>query len=430
MTRQEFTGKELLLYAVTDRSWLKPGQTLAGRVEQALMGGATMVQLREKDCSHEERVALAREVKQVTDRFGVPFLIDDDIQAALEAGADGVHVGQSDLDAREARRLLGEDKILGVTAHNSQEARRALEAGADYLGTGDAFGSATKQDTIPADAAGMKAVCDAVGLPVVAIGGITAGNICRLRGRGLSGVAVVSALFASDNVRAAARELRYRSAEMVFAPPVRGAIFDLDGTLLDSMRYWRRVGEDYLLRVGIQPPENLEELLQPLGFRESARLFQGFGVPGTEEEIMAGIMEMMEERYRCSLPLKEGAEQLLRRLKAQGLRLCIATATKAPLPQLALERLGLADAVEFVLTCDEAGRGKDFPDIYLQCARRLGLPPQEIWVFEDSLHCVRTARHAGFPVIGVFDEDSAGNWEKIKERSSGWVLSLRELLRD
>ena len=147
-----------------------------------------------------------------------------------------------------------------------------------------------------------------------------------------------------------------------------------------------------------------------------------------EEIVEEGIVLLKNEDN--ALPLKEGAGELLCRLKNQGFRLCVATATKAPLPQMALERLGLLDTVEFVLTCDEAGRGKDFPDIYLQCAQRLGLPPQEIWVFEDSIHCVRTARHAGFPVIGVYDEDSAGNWERIRERSSGWVLSLRELLRD
>ena len=215
MTRQEFTGKELLLYAVTDRSWLKPGQTLAGRVEQALMGGATMVQLREKDCSHEERVALAREVKQVTDRFGVPFLIDDDIQAALEAGADGVHVGQTDLMGRDVRALIGPDKILGITANTVELAVAAERAGADYIGAGAVFGTTTKQNAKNLSLDTLKAICQAVSIPVVAIGGINAHNLPQLTGTGAAGAAVVSALFAQKDPEAAARHLRALADKMV-----------------------------------------------------------------------------------------------------------------------------------------------------------------------------------------------------------------------
>ena len=174
-----------------------------------------MVQLREKDCSHEERVALAREVKQVTDRFGVPFLIDDDIQAALEAGADGVHVGQSDLDAREARRLLGEDKILGVTAHNSQEARRALEAGADYLGVGAVFPTGSKADAVEVSHETVRAITEAVDIPVIAIGGITKDNVSELSGTGICGIAVISAIFAQTDIEGAARVLKERTEAAV-----------------------------------------------------------------------------------------------------------------------------------------------------------------------------------------------------------------------
>ena len=197
----------LLLYAVTDRSWLK-GQTLAHQVEQALLGGATMVQLREKqlDLPHFRREAL--EIQALCRRYGAPFLINDNVDLALEIGADGVHVGQEDMEAGLVRQKLGPGKILGVSAHSPEEALRAQAAGADYLGAGAVFHTGTKTDvsTLSYDILGD--ICAAVHIPVVAIGGINKDNILRLKGTGIAGAAVVSALFAQPDVQAAARHMR------------------------------------------------------------------------------------------------------------------------------------------------------------------------------------------------------------------------------
>ena len=197
----------LLLYAVTDRSWLK-GQTLAQQVEQALLGGATMVQLREKqlDLPHFRREAL--DIQALCRRYGAPFLINDNVDLALEIGADGVHVGQEDMEAGLVRQKLGPGKILGVSAHSPEEALRAQAAGADYLGAGAVFHTGTKTDvsTLSYDALGD--ICAAVHIPVVAIGGINEDNILRLKGTGIAGAAVVSALFAQPDVQAAARHMR------------------------------------------------------------------------------------------------------------------------------------------------------------------------------------------------------------------------------
>ena len=197
----------LLLYAVTDRSWLK-GQTLAQQVEQALLGGATMVQLREKqlDLPHFRREAL--EIQALCRRYGAPFLINDNVDLALEIGADGVHVGQEDMEAGLVRQKLGPDKILGVSAHSPEEALRAQAAGADYLGAGAVFHTGTKTDVSTLSYDTLGDICAAVHIPVVAIGGINEDNILRLKGTGIAGAAVVSALFAQPDVQAAAQHMR------------------------------------------------------------------------------------------------------------------------------------------------------------------------------------------------------------------------------
>ena len=196
----------LRLYAVTDRAWLRGG-TLADAVAAALRGGATLVQLREKTLDPADLLSEARQLTALCRAHGVPLVVDDNVEIALAAGADGVHVGQSDMAARRARALLGPDRILGVSAHNAAEALADQADGADYLGCGAAFVTGTKLDAHPVSAETMCAVTAAVDIPVVAIGGIDAGNILQLQGRGLAGVAVVSGIFAQPDLTAAAREL-------------------------------------------------------------------------------------------------------------------------------------------------------------------------------------------------------------------------------
>ena len=198
--------KDLLLYAVTDRHWLN-GRTLHEVVKESLDGGVTFVQLREKQLDEEHFLQEAKDLKELCSEYHVPFVINDNVELAIEMDADGVHVGQEDMAAKKARALLGPDKILGVSAHNPEEARKAQEDGADYLGCGAAFVTGTKLDAKPITAEMMKAVTESVEIPVVAIGGITEDNIPKLTGRGLAGAAVVSAIFAAEDPRKASERL-------------------------------------------------------------------------------------------------------------------------------------------------------------------------------------------------------------------------------
>mgnify|MGYP001033370289 CR=1 FL=1 len=207
------TKKELLFYAVTDRSWLF-GRKLTEVVKQALDGGITCLQLREKQMAEDDFFREAVEIKKITEQYHVPLIIDDNVRLALQAKADGVHIGQQDMNPIAAREFLGKEKIIGVTARNVSQALKAEKNGAAYLGSGAAFTTKTKKDAIPMTEETMKAICESVKIPVVAIGGITYENMEQLYGRGISGIAVVSSLFAAEDIYQQAVKMRKRAEEL------------------------------------------------------------------------------------------------------------------------------------------------------------------------------------------------------------------------
>lgn len=199
--------EQLRVYAVTDRTWLGD-ETLYEQVEKALKGGATLIQLREKTLPEAEVEKEAVELLKLCHRYQVPFIIDDDVELAARVGADGVHIGQSDMELAHAREILGTDRIIGVTAKTVEQAKKAEAGGADYLGSGAVFGSTTKKDAIPMKHELLEEICHSVDIPVVAIGGITADNVLELKGRGMAGVAVVSGIFACKDIEAGTKHLR------------------------------------------------------------------------------------------------------------------------------------------------------------------------------------------------------------------------------
>ena len=211
----KFDKESLLLYAVTDRYWLAPGETLAQAVEKALKGGTTFVQLREKALDEETFLEEARQLKTLCCQYNVPFVINDNVDIALAMDADGVHVGQSDMEAGDVRAKLGPGKIIGVSAQTVEQALLAQERGADYLGVGAVFATGSKDDADDVSHDTLQAICEAVDIPVVAIGGISKENVGQLAGRGLAGIAVISAIFGQPDIEAAAADLKQRTAAMV-----------------------------------------------------------------------------------------------------------------------------------------------------------------------------------------------------------------------
>lgn len=206
--------KDLLLYAVTDRAWLGD-KTLSWQVEESLKGGATMIQLREKHLDHEHFLKEAKEIKELCRKYQVPFLINDDVDLAVEVDADGVHVGQHDMEAGEVRKKIGPNRILGVSAQTVEQALLAQQAGADYLGVGAVFPTGTKDDADAVSIQTLGEICCAVSIPVVAIGGIGQHNVMQLAGSGICGIAVVSAIYAQPDIQNAASTLHALAKEMV-----------------------------------------------------------------------------------------------------------------------------------------------------------------------------------------------------------------------
>ncbi|MBQ8852443.1 MAG: thiamine phosphate synthase [Oscillibacter sp.] len=209
--------KSMLLYAVTDRMWLKEGQTLAAVTEEVLQNGATFLQIREKELDHDAFLAEAMELKAVAERYHVPFVVNDDIDIALACDADGVHVGQSDIVGKDVRAMIGPNKILGISANTVETALAAQAAGADYIGVGAVFATTTKKNAVTLSVPKLLEICGAVDIPVVAIGGIGAGNILQLKGSGVDGVAVVSAIYGQSDPGAAAADMLVLAKEMVAA---------------------------------------------------------------------------------------------------------------------------------------------------------------------------------------------------------------------
>lgn len=210
----EFRKEMLLLYAVTARNWVGR-QNLYEQIEDALKGGVTIVQLREKNLAEEDFVAEAIEIRELCHRYGVPLIINDNVEVAQKSGADGVHVGIEDVPVAEIRQKMGKDFIIGATAKTIEQAKAAEKAGADYLGVGAVFPSPTKTNAIRITTSQLKEICSSVSIPAVAIGGISLLNVEEIKGGGMEGIAVVSAIFGAEDIQAATAELKEKAKEVV-----------------------------------------------------------------------------------------------------------------------------------------------------------------------------------------------------------------------
>ena len=405
--------KDMLLYAVTDNRWLGE-RSLVSQVEDVLKNGATFLQLRHKDATHEELVREAMLIKPVAAKYNVPFVVDDDVLAAKEADVDGVHIGQSDAAYSEARAILGSDKIIGMTAKTVQQAKEAEAMGADYIGTGAVFGSTTKSDAVYMPKELLVDIADSVDIPVVAIGGINYDNMDYLKNTGVSGVAVVSAIFASDNPGAATATLRAK-AEKLFSYSRKNIIFDLDGTLFDSMPFWGRVSGEYALSKGAAIPEDFYDVTYTMDLNECGRYFQDvLKIDVPISDMKKEVLDIMGEHYAKDIPMKPGMRRLILKEYENKSRMCIFTNSDEKCAKDAIERMGLSHCISMITTSYSLGVNKKDPAGYRKVCEIMGFEPSDTYIYEDVLHGVKTGIAAGCRVIGVYDEDSASHWEEIK----------------
>ena len=206
--------KHMLLYAVTDRAWVGT-KSLYEQVKEALENGVTCVQLREKELDESDFLKEAKQISTLCKEYKVPFIVNDNVDIAIACKADGIHIGQEDMELKSVRKLVGEDMIIGVSAHTVEEAIKAQEGGADYIGIGAVFATSTKTDVDVLSFETLRSICEAVDIPTVAIGGIKKDNICKLKGSGIDGVAVVSAIFAAKDIATATKELLFEVEKAV-----------------------------------------------------------------------------------------------------------------------------------------------------------------------------------------------------------------------
>ena len=418
-TCKKMQKEDLLLYAVTDRHWLN-GETLYSQVEKTLEGGTTFVQLREKELDEAHFLEEAKKIKELCDRYHVPFVINDNVDIALEIDADGVHVGQGDMEAGDVRAKLGPDKIIGVSAQTVEQALLAQERGADYLGVGAVFHTDSKADAADISHETLKAITEAVDIPVIAIGGISKENVSELSGTGICGIAVISAIFAEQDIIN-----RGNGGSMI-----KGAIFDVDGTLLDSMGIWKDVGVRYLNSIGIEAEPDLGNILFTMSIQEGAQYVkEHYHLSQETDEIEQNVLDIISDYYKETAPLKSGAVELLEKLRNSNIPMTIASSNNKKEIEMAFERLEIAKYFDRIFTCEEAGAGKTKPDIYLQAAEYLGSRPEETLVFEDVIHAVRTAKKAGFQVIGIYDEASKDDQEEIQREADCYCRDWRELMK-
>ena len=413
----------LKLYAVTDES---PG--LAERVRRAIEGGATCIQHRAKCATFEAAKADALAILAVCREYGVPFIVNDSLELALAVGADGLHVGQDDVPAREARRALGPDAILGVSAATVEDAIRAEADGADYIGTGAVFPTATKPDAACVTPSILRAICGAVHIPVVAIGGIHAGNVPSLAHSGIAGVAVVSAIFGAPDVTAAARELDSIVEHTDFSlHDGTGFILDFDGTILDSMGAWATLAQDFLHANGVEPCSGLGKRLAGCPDLASGAdvLRACHELPGTREDTFRGLLAMLETRC-LACDLKPGVTEFLNEAKKRGFRLVVGTANDRVVVEHVLAKHGLADAFEAILTTSETGLGKDDPAFYRAALAVLGTAPAQTWLLDDDPAALTAARACGLRTAGIPDsatpESAFAGADRTLKRIDEWFL--------
>ncbi len=433
--------KEALeLYAVTDRSVLDLSRypSLYDAVASALKGGAACIQLREKDMAYGDCLKEAETIHKLTSAYQIPLIINDNVELAKACNAEGVHLGQDDMDIKHARMILGSDKIIGVSAHNVEEALAAERAGADYLGCGSVFVTTTKQDVKALSLAELHKICEKVSIPVVAIGGISKQNMEQLTGTGISGVAVVSAIFGSSDIEKAAKKLKqqiqnmlkntrwlndlYHRLKPAFAGKT-GALFDMDGTLIDSMPLWRNLDIQYMAGYGIVPDQDFHHTVAAMTLSQAAAYIKEYyKLPKTVSEICQDFHEMVYLEYRDHIPLKPLAYEFVKMLKWKGYRLAVATANEIELSELVLKRTGLDHIVDAVVSCSMAGASKEQPDVFFYACDKIGIAPEQCVIFEDSIRAIETAKNAGFATVGVYDEVTKDVWETICGLTDGQVV--------
>ena len=390
----------LLLYAVTDRYWLN-GRKLKDDVELAILGGATMIQLREKNLPIDEFIEEAKEIKEVCKKYDVPFIINDSLEVFKAVDADGIHVGQNDMRADLVRKEIGPNKILGVSAETVEEAILAERNGADYLGVGTIFSTSTKLDAINVSREELARISYNVNIPVVAIGGINLNNIKELKNTMIAGVSIVSAIFAEKNIREATAKLLEETRKLFFNPKdYKLFIVDYDGTLLNSLDMWEDIASRYVKSKGIEPEPNLDSIVKKQTNDETSHyMVQKYFKNMSFEELNDDIEAYIAREYK-EIKINKGAIDLLNSIKKNG-KVVLFTATSLPLIEESLKINNIENEFSYLYTSTNFNFTKTDGSGFIKVLENEGFDIKDSIVIEDSTHAILGAKEKGFKVLTI-----------------------------
>lgn len=415
------------VYLVTD-SELNSAATLEEGVEKAILGGVTLVQLREKQISSQEYYRRALSVKAVCDRYGIPLIINDRVDIAMAVDADGVHLGQGDMPVPVARRLLKKDKIIGVSARSVESAERALKEGADYLGVGAMFATGTKTDAKVTDISELRRITG-INIPIVIIGGLNEQNIPRFSDIDIDGVAVASAIMAASDITAAAARIKaaFNKDRRPIVRGIKGAIFDLDGTLLDSMDVWKNIDLEFLGKRGLEIPVDYMQAVSAKSFNECAEYtIKRFSLPETPEMLMREWNDMAIGHYTDSVQPFPYVKEYLCELKSRHIKMAVATSLKHAFVEPCLKRNGMSEFFDSVCSVDDVGVGKESPAVFEYAAKQLGLDLSECIIFDDALSAIKAAKQTEAKVVGVYEKHSAYLKESIRSIADMYISDFKK----
>ncbi len=390
----------LLLYAVTDRYWLN-GRKLKDDVEKAILGGATMIQLREKNLSTKDFIKEALEIKEVCKKYDIPFIINDSLEVFLAVDADGIHVGQNDLSADIVRKKIGPNKILGVSAETVSEALLAEKMGADYLGVGTIFSTSTKLDAINVTKEELARISYSVNIPVVAIGGITLDNIKELKNTMISGISVVSAIFKEEDIVKATNNLLKEVNKLFFNPDdYKLFIVDYDGTLLNSLSMWEDIASRYVKSKGIEPELDLDKIVKLQTNDETALyLSKKYFNNINPNDLILDIDSFIEKEY-LKIKINKGALELLNNIKDKG-KVVLFTATSKSLIEKSLKINGIENIFEKLYTSTNFNYTKTYGIGFIKLLENEKIKLEDAIVIEDSTHAICGAKNKGFKVLTI-----------------------------
>ena len=399
------------VYAITDRYWHKD-RPIEEMIEESIKGGATIIQLREKHISDDEFLSLALKSKKVCNKYNIPLIINDNIDVMLKSDADGIHVGQSDLNAKKVRELIGPNKILGVSVGNVEEAKIAIENGADYLGVGAIFPTNTKDDAILVSLDELRNISLSVDIPVVAIGGIHLDTIKELKNTCINGVAVISEIFSKDDILKATKILKSEVDKIILnLNDYDLYVFDYDGTLLNSMKEWATMSLSFVKSHNIIPSDDLDSIVYNMNTLEaSTYIHNTYSIGNSPEECYHMIIDYIYKVYK-DIKLKDGALKLLKTLEHLNKKIIILSQTELSLIKMSIENNKISDYFDEIYSTEAINATKGDGSAFRKIKEMY--PNNKILIIEDAYYAIKMAKLANLNVMSVIDDSNLNDLNKI-----------------